>query len=367
MNRDLDKLVQEALQCSIYAAPKAPGLTHAEILEVGKRLGYREGELDDAIRYALQTEHVERFFGDAKLRLKGNPWLCDFLLTDDPDYRNVEAFDYVSKELTGLARTVGVRAAKIDRAVLVERAKAYSLPAHDVEVAITHMVLATHLSEAKGVLTLGQQWREQTASEQLAQTGGIHRRHNELREKLLPIVRDVVQRRDDGRPAAAEPFDAFAEQLSNLGFKPFQLWWRQTVAELQRLDPSVNPVSSAVLSAALVEAGLTFVVKHARSLGLGVFKSKDFDGEPKSWKIDDLIKSAATGGESAVIDQSTKVRAEELCRTRQRIHAGRMLSDHPSGPTDLRPEEARDAKATAELVVRRVLDWLRKYPANPST
>jgi hypothetical protein len=29
----------------------------------------------------------------------------------------------------------------------------------------------------------------------------------------------------------------------------------------------------------------------------------------------------------------------------------------------LRPEEGRAAKATAELVVRRVLHWLTRYPA----
>jgi hypothetical protein len=39
-----------------------------------------------------------------------------------------------------------------------------------------------------------------------------------------------------------------------------------------------------------------------------------------------------------------------------------MLSEFPAGVPDLRPDEARDAKTTAELVVRRVLDWLERYP-----
>ena len=47
---------------------------------------------------------------------------------------------------------------------------------------------------------------------------------------------------------------------------------------------------------------------------------------------------------------------------RQRIHAGRMLSDYPGGPPDVRPDEARDAKATAEQVVRAILDWLQRNP-----
>jgi len=45
-----------------------------------------------------------------------------------------------------------------------------------------------------------------------------------------------------------------------------------------------------------------------------------------------------------------------------RISIIRMLSDFLVGAPDIRPEEARDAKATAEQVVRRVLDWLQKFP-----
>jgi hypothetical protein len=37
-----------------------------------------------------------------------------------------------------------------------------------------------------------------------------------------------------------------------------------------------------------------------------------------------------------------------------------MLLDFPQGVPDLRPEEAREAKAVADLVVRRILDWLEK-------
>ena len=156
--------------------------------------------------------------------------------------------------------------------------------------------------------------------------------------------------------------DAFAEQLNKLNYAPFRLWWTQIVAELRRADVHSSPVSVSVLAAALVEAALTFVVKHAHALGLGVFRSSDFDRDPRTWKIDDLVASAASGSGSAILDSQTKNRAEALIRIRQRIHAGRMLSDFPAGVPDLRPEEARDAKTTAELVVRSVLDWLQKYP-----
>jgi hypothetical protein len=181
-------------------------------------------------------------------------------------------------------------------------------------------------------------------------------------ERAYPLVKDVIERRTDGRSAQAEPLDAFADALSLLNYAPFRLWWTQVVAELRRSHSESSPLSTLVLSAALVEGALTFVVKHARAKGLGVFKSSDFDGDPRKWKIEDLIRSAATGSEAAILDEKARLRALSLVQTRQRIHAGRMLSEYPQGVPDLRPEEARDAKAIAELVVRSVLDWLARFP-----
>jgi len=75
-----------------------------------------------------------------------------------------------------------------------------------------------------------------------------------------------------------------------------------------------------------------------------------------------LVKSASSGGPDAILDQGVRNRADALIRARQRIHAGRMLSDYPGGLPDLRPDEAREAVATAEAVVRCILDWLDKHP-----
>ena len=74
------------------------------------------------------------------------------------------------------------------------------------------------------------------------------------------------------------------------------------------------------------------------------------------------MRSAAAGGDSAILDASAQLRADGLLRIRQRIHAGRMLSNYPGGPPDLRPEEAREGRETADVVVRRVQNWLQKYP-----
>jgi alpha-beta hydrolase superfamily lysophospholipase len=107
---------------------------------------------------------------------------------------------------------------------------------------------------------------------------------------------------------------------------------------------------------------LTFVVRHAQKLGLATLGSTDFTRPSKTWKIDDLVNSAAHGGSDAILDPQTKNRADGLIFTRQRVHAGRMLQEYPNGVPDLKPEEAREAKRIAEQVVRRVLDWLDKHP-----
>jgi hypothetical protein len=279
----------------------------------------------------------------------------------DPEYRNVAAFDFVGSELGALVRSLGVRKARIERSALVARALAKGLPERDVEAAITIMILGKHLAEEAGVVWFApgrETWP--LASSQARE--GRDSIHSEIRATAYAIVKDVIERRGDGRPTSVEPLDAFADVLERLGYEPFRLWWKQLLSELRRSDTVLSPVTVSVLAAALVEGALTFVVEHARRLGLGVFGSRDFEREPRTWKIDDLVASASTGHDSAILDVPTRQRAEELIRVRQRIHAGRMLSAFPTGVADLRPEEAREAQRTADTVVRRVMDWLLKYP-----
>jgi hypothetical protein len=185
--------------------------------------------------------------------------------------------------------------------------------------------------------------------------------HDNDREKAYPVVKDIIERRTDGRAPHAEPLDAFGERLESLGYRHFKLWWSQLVSQLRQSDPETVPVAVLVLAAALVEGALMFVAQRGRALNVGIFGSSTFEKEkPFQWKIDDLINGAAAGGTNAILDNSDRHRADSLAKARQRIHAGRMLVEFPQGVPDLRPEEAREAKAVAELVVRRILDWLEK-------
>jgi hypothetical protein len=359
MNQEIVNLLKAALECSIFLEPCDPGLTYHELLEVGKRAGYQAGEVEDAASRA--GEHYPRSSKMITDWTTRQAWWA--YSQEEPDYRNFSAFDFVVSELNNRVRADGMRNAQIDRALVVERAVAGGLTRKDIEAAITYQVLCDQLTEKDGILRFPHNSGERgLPSETLKQISRGHVYQRPARARAYPIVKDIIERRSDGRPQHAEPLDAFAEQLEKLNYGAFTLWWKQIVNELRRGDANSSPVAVCVLSAALVEGALTFVVQHARRLNLGVFRSRDFDGSARSWKIDDLVSSAASGSDAAILDIPTKARTELLIKSRQRIHAGRMLTDFPNGAPDLRPEEARDAKATAELVVRRVLDWLEKFP-----
>jgi hypothetical protein len=350
------RFLKTALECSVYLAPTDPGLTKAELFVAGSQAGFQAGEIGDA----MQSVATQYFGGNGKLLPDPDPMWPHFLLMREPDYRNIKAFDFLHTEFNARIRAEGGKNARLERNVLVERAVAANIPRRDMEIAITISIMCGQLSEKACVLSskYGQVIDPLPGAQ--PQRRALPR--DEVRERAYSIVKDVIERRTDGRPKHVESLDAFPDALDQLGWGQFRLWWTQTVAELRQSNPQTSPLSALVLSAALVEGALIFVVAHARKRNLNVFRSKDFDGAPRTWKIEDLIKSATTGNDSAILDESTRFRASTLVQARQRIHAGRMLSEFPGGIPDLRPEEARDAKATAEQVVRCVLDWLGRYP-----
>jgi hypothetical protein len=335
-------------------------LTIDELFEIGARAGFQEGEIGDAIR---QT--TTRYFGQEKILPDRQTltWMGAFAVPSNPEYRNFTALDLVVSELRDCVKAVGAARAGVDRSGIVERAVAQRIPRNDIEAAIAILMMSGTLVENDGSLKFAP-GREGYTPPSQHRPAGLHDepKHDEMRARAYSIVKDVIERRTDSRPKHAEPLDAFVEELGTLGYRPFRSWWIQIVSELRRADTQSSPVSVIVLAAALVEGALTFVVKHAQGFGLGVLGSKDFVRDPRQWRIDDLVSSATAGGNTAILDIATRQRADALIHTRQRIHAGRMLSEFPAGPPDLRPEEAREAKATSELVVRRILVWLENYP-----
>jgi hypothetical protein len=123
-------------------------------------------------------------------------------------------------------------------------------------------------------------------------------------------------------------------------------------------------MTACILSAALAEGALVLIVKRAQKLGLATMASKTFGQSATSWKFDDLLSSAASGGADAIFDQKVRDRAARLNTIRNRIHVGRLMTEQPTGTIpDIRTEEAREAKETLDIILRSILDWLDKHPA----
>jgi hypothetical protein len=351
--------IRAALECSVYLSPCDPGLTTDELFEIGRRAGYQTGELGDALpRLSTRQLSGDRLGPDEQTIAH---WQI-FAWKEEPDYRVIPAFDFVASQFNELIRAEGAARARVERSVLVERAVAGGIGRQDVEAALSIMLFTGQLIEKNSLLMRphgGSNSPLPSEQQRSAHGSPIAR---PMRERAYHLVKDVIERRSDARPTSIEAFDAFSDALIILGYEPFRLWWCQTVGELRRADILFSPTTVAVLSAALLEGVLTFVVRHARLLSVGPMGSKTFEGDPRTWKIDDLVKSAAMGNESAIVNPTVRLRAERLIAIRQRIHAGRVLSEFPGGPPDLRPEEARESRETAEVVVRSVLDWLQRYP-----
>ncbi|MCC6901249.1 MAG: hypothetical protein IT377_19910 [Polyangiaceae bacterium] len=350
--------VTAALEVSIYVAPRDHGLTVAEMVQLGSLLGLHEGEIHDAVKVAHRG--IDARGGRLCLNQDGVTHLADFLFEADPDPRNWRAFEFIHVHLRQLARRVQQVNARVERSVLVAHGEREGLRRHDLDVAITLMLLTAQLDERDGALGYVR-GREAYAlpSVQVEQRQGdraFPARRKEWLAKVLPLIPDVLARRTDGRPVSIEPLDAFAERLTALGHSPFAVWWRQTVSELRLADPARMPITITVLAASLAEASLALVVKTAQSSGGSM--TKNLPDPPKQWKFDQLAKAAKTGP-NPILDEPLFQRCMMLNEIRQRIHAGRLLERNPEGPhPDTRPEEARDAKAILDALLRRLLDWL---------
>jgi hypothetical protein len=172
-------------------------------------------------------------------------------------------------------------------------------------------------------------------------------------------VRDVTKRRGDGRPSHAEPLKAFQAVLAKKGDRYFEQWWSGLREELLRAETAM-PTSAIVLCAALCEGSLSLIADGDETVASRMKKS-----ERTRWSIPELAKAFHEHG---IIKDATLVeRCNDLNTIRQRIHAGRILSERQTYPRpDARPEEARRARETLDQVVRCLVEWLSAATAEPT-
>lgn len=363
-NRVSDFLLT-AFEVSIYVSPESPGLTLDELDEAGDRLGFKRGEIRDTLdQIGIEPQiplHMSRPSEHLKYRL------LNWNDKRTPEPRNEQAFEFVYTHFDELAREHTRAAARVERSVLASRGKPYGISEHDMQVAITALLYGGILNVNRMGLIGSTSGGMVRPSFQTGYHGGRRPVTPEFLGRLMEVVTDIAKRRSDGRPAAAEPIAAFERELARLGHGYFESWWRQTAAEFRTADANLMPTSVVVLAATLCEGALVFIREHAQSKGLSMPDSS-LGADPKGWKFNKLVDAACKGSapifSSQMRDQLAARRATELNFMRQRIHAGRVLDEQSKLPhPDLRPEEARTARETTDLVLRRVLDWLAAHPA----
>lgn len=360
---EVEKFIVAAVQASFYICPTSHGLSHEELLLTCKTAGFHEGEVNDA----LHSCGIE-CYGEGKYPYQIGaapfPGLTDFNFDVQPEKRNRRAFQFIFDLFEEEAKRHGIGRPTLSLDAACVRAESAGFSRLDVEVAITSYLLVGNLKDNDGVLS----WERRAPSwpspdEQIRHHKGRNRsiRHSPELETAYTIVHDVVGRRMDGRAAHPEPYPAFLEVLETLEHARFRSWWMLTYRELMGLSESTAPTSCIVLSAALAEAALSFVVQRAK--GHGIMRKID-NAQPRSWRFVDLL--AAARQDSG--DPSLKILSDELFERgrrlnglRQRIHAGYLIAEFPTGQIqDVRPEEAREAQDTSERIVRSVLDWLMR-------
>jgi hypothetical protein len=213
MDQEIISLLKAALECSVYVSPRDPGLTYEELATIGTTAGYLEGEVNDALR------HVgSRFYGVPRIApAEQDIGQWAFYFPENPEYKDYAALDFVFDELNLRLRSEGEARAQIERNVLVERAVAKGIERHNIEVAITWLVMAKQLVEKDSILRFAH--RGAFARQLPSATRAMHQHVDAKPHKAraYPLVKDVMARRGDGRPRHPEPLDAFAEELALKG------------------------------------------------------------------------------------------------------------------------------------------------------
>src|SRR5580692_6643819 len=233
------EFIKETIECSILISPRDCGLTHAEIQEAAKRAGFRPGETNDAIGRSCRRDGDRCMFNQDFLFMHGGVSV-DFNERYEPDYRKWEAFEFVRQELFELEREVTEARATLPRDTLVARCVAKGQDRRALEVAITVNLLAGVFKEAGGGIShANRMWALPSA--QIPSRGRYPVRSRPHMADTHAIIKDIIDRRADGRPQNTEPLDVFEHLLRDLGHERFRAWWVQQRNELRLAGP-MQPV-----------------------------------------------------------------------------------------------------------------------------
>ena len=394
---DAKDLIVWALEASLYLEPRRPGLTAAEMVEIGAHFGVGAAALDTHLRgRAVESGRVVPFGVDPS-----------FFATYEGDLRNVRAFDHVVTAFKVVAETAGQRPPIVDREAVIASGTAAGIAPGDLEFAIATYRAFEAVPEAEPRWELRRV--KPGAALPSAQREGPAGRKVTRRERygeLVGLVRTLVERRRSAAsasaaattPAAAPPgarvavpqaartpavgespqraaapaasassssaaapvgvgdgvgdgdlVHAFRGILPALGQGRLVSWWAQLGLELRIADEQGAALTRCVLAATLAEIALTMACPRPREA------RPDPKGKPARWALPEIARAASTIG----VDDRLRARLERMHKTRQRVYVARVME--LSGPvSDITLEEAQDASEALDATLRLVLAWSQK-------
>ncbi len=353
------ELAADIVLASLFANPQDHGLTPDEVLQIGQQLGAPPGRMKDGIEAAYRAHWI--VFGKngryvaAANRVTAMMW---FHVRSENDVRNPAAFDAVQKYLCDLADQVTAAKARAQKDVLVAHAVRAGISERDALATIELMLLGAQLVEEDSLLRLaspGQQFYSHVEQFRAAPVAASQR-PVEL-SKLMPLAAEVINRREPGRATHPEPLIEFEHRLKKMGKDYYSDWWRFIRNELALMGDENMPTAVVVHCGSLCEGALSLVVEKGRSINGSL--SQKLSADPRDWRYHQLLTAAKMGVPPIIKDEQFYQRCMVLNATRQRIHAGRLIAEPQNYPRpDARPEEAREARMVADLLVRAILDWL---------
>jgi hypothetical protein len=356
------ELIKDAVYASVYVEPAAHGLTHDELLQVAERLGVPHGTASASIESVYRGGMIGHD-GSGRLVLRpegyGHHETTWPMFKRTGDRRNPAAYDAIDRTLQKIVADVGEHAAALTRDVLLARViQSSGIAEEDIQAAVTFMRLGGQLIDDGDKLRLAYPHAEQPSRVQQYQRAYPKPQAADL-GPIFSVVTDVIRRRQPGVAKHPEPVIAFEKHIASLGkdYEYFAQWWRFLRNELALMTEEM-PTARITHLAALAEGALALVVEKGRSVG-GSMSEKLNPDDPTQWKFQHLIAAAKTGKPAIIKDEALAQECLTLNRVRQRIHAGRLLAERGNYPLpDAKPEEARQAKATTDKLIRAVLEWL---------
>ena len=191
-----------ALECSFYVAPEAPGLTHDELFEVGRRLNLQPGEMNDVL-----SEVADVYMGmraDERLLPSRDGSLIHwqyFIQKEEPEYRDIAAFDHVYLAWRDSARANGAGNVRLERRMLVEQATKDGIARDSILTAIAILVFTEVLQDNNGILQPKTLAGDITIpSDNVRQNNIPQTRRDPARAAAYPIVKNIVEHRTHSRP-----------------------------------------------------------------------------------------------------------------------------------------------------------------------